>query len=260
MIAAGGRMSDTTGRQIYVPGMTYAPTNEQGVVFLFGRLAPRLGFAVETVQTRCPDCTARRQGKRVKIEFECWASDYQAHGHDPKMADIIVCWENDWESRPRRYRHIEVIDLKRYAGALPRVFVCGCSDKENAKWLRFQRIEWNVPKTTQVGDLVLVYRSIETHALHDAWEVVGPFTRYKKHNHAGRWPGLHTGLRCIARFPHLVTYGKLANDPVTRDLKVVKAKFMGKRDVTEEWPQLYEKIVKLNPQAKKSLAKYRGDL
>ena len=48
-------MEARTGRQIKIDGMTYAPTNEQGVVFLFGRLAPRLGFCVEHVQTRCPD-------------------------------------------------------------------------------------------------------------------------------------------------------------------------------------------------------------
>jgi len=30
------------GRPIKVDGMAYAPTNEQGVVFLFGKLASRL--------------------------------------------------------------------------------------------------------------------------------------------------------------------------------------------------------------------------
>ena len=35
------------GRPIKLDGMAYAPTNEQGVVFLFGRLAPRLGVHAE---------------------------------------------------------------------------------------------------------------------------------------------------------------------------------------------------------------------
>ena len=99
-------MGNVTGRQIKIIGMAYAPSSEQGVVFLFGRLAPTLGFCVENVQIRCPDCTARRRGKLFRIEFEYWASDFERHGHRPNGADIIVCWENDWESRPYPYSSI----------------------------------------------------------------------------------------------------------------------------------------------------------
>jgi hypothetical protein len=60
----------SVGRPIKIDGMAYAPTNEQGVVFLFGRLAPRLGFHVEHVQTGFPDCIARRRGKICRIEFD----------------------------------------------------------------------------------------------------------------------------------------------------------------------------------------------
>src|ERR1039458_8702445 len=66
------------GRQITVRGMTYAPTSEQGVVFLFGRLAPALGFCIERVQIRFPDCLATRRGKKYRIEFEYWASDFRS--------------------------------------------------------------------------------------------------------------------------------------------------------------------------------------
>ena len=111
-------MEKFDGRQIQIRGMTYAPTNEQGVVFLFGRLAPLLGFCIEKVQVHCPDCTARRRGKIHRIEFEFRASHFLAHQHAADDVDIIVCWENDWESRHRKYRHLEIIELKQYSGAL----------------------------------------------------------------------------------------------------------------------------------------------
>jgi len=146
--------------------MDYAPTNEQGVVLLFGRLAPTLGFCVEHVQTHCPDCTARHRGKLCRIEFEYSASHYSYHRHPPDGADVIVCWENDWESRPRKYSHLEIIDLKKYAGALPRVFSSGCSVKANERDLESRYVEWNVPRNTQVGDLILIYRAMDKHAIH----------------------------------------------------------------------------------------------
>jgi len=56
-----GAKEPKVGRPIKATGMAYAPTNEQGVVYLFGRLAPRLGFHVEVVQTAF------------------WASSYKVH-------------------------------------------------------------------------------------------------------------------------------------------------------------------------------------
>jgi hypothetical protein len=252
------KMETRTGRQIAVAGMAYAPTNEQGVVLLFGRLAPRLGFCVEQVQTHCPDCTARRRGQRYRIEFEYWASHYAFHRHPCDAADIIVCWENDWEIRPSRYKHLEIIDLKQYAGALPRVFVVGCNLRENAEELRARRVEWNVPVSAQIGDLVLMYRAMDTHGIHDAWEVVGPFNEYGKRNKEGRWPGLQAYLRCVVRLHRPIEYAELKRDPTTRNLGVVKGRFRGKQDITHDWPLIRRKIVELNPKARVLLAKY-GD-
>src|SRR5690606_38408380 len=125
--------------------MAYAPTCEQGVVFLFGRLAPQLGFHVESVQVHCPDCVAKYRGEECRIEFEFWASHYAVHRHDPNKVDTIVCWENDWTARPAKFRHLRIIDLKKYVDALPRIFVVACkgdnaSELDGGSW-----IEWNVP-------------------------------------------------------------------------------------------------------------------
>lgn len=99
------------GDPINVEGLTYAPLNENGVIYLFAKLAPRLGFIIESIQPAFPDAKGRRRTARgledVWIEFEYRASSFRTHGHDPAQCDLIVCWENDWLDAP-----IEVLALK----------------------------------------------------------------------------------------------------------------------------------------------------
>jgi len=92
-------------------GLKHAPVNEQGVVFLFGMVAQELGYVVEIVRTKFPDCEAKRRvGKdrweRLKIEFEFMSRNFLNHGHDKNDCDLIVCWENNWPECP-----LEVIEL-----------------------------------------------------------------------------------------------------------------------------------------------------
>lgn len=82
--------------------MATAPTNEMGVVLLFGALARKLGFVVLKMQAAFPDCEALRQiddnrWQRVRIEFEFESRNFVDHGHDPGGCDLIVCWEHNWE-------------------------------------------------------------------------------------------------------------------------------------------------------------------
>jgi len=99
------------GDLINFRGLVYAPTNEQGVVFLFGKIAEDLNMYIEEIKTGYPDCIGRRfVGKgweRVAIEFEFQSSNFKQHKHDPKDCNIIICWENDWKDCP-----LEVIELK----------------------------------------------------------------------------------------------------------------------------------------------------
>ncbi len=95
-------------------GLQHAPVNEQGVVFLFGMVCRELGYIVESVRSGFPDCEAKRRirgaaGKwqRVRIEFEYQSRTFQAHGHDPDLCDIVVCWEDNWPNSP-----IEVLELR----------------------------------------------------------------------------------------------------------------------------------------------------
>jgi len=102
---------DVVGKLINFRGLVYAPVNEQGVVFLFGKVAHDLGMYVELIRIGYPDCIAKRYlGKErwedVKIEFEYKSSQFK---HDTKNVDMIVCWEHDWKDCPKS---IEVIELK----------------------------------------------------------------------------------------------------------------------------------------------------
>lgn len=241
------------GRPIKINGMAYGPTNEQGVVYLFGRLAPHLGFHVETVRTRFPDCIARRRGRACQIEFEYRASQYELHDHPPRGADVVVCWENDWEHRPRKYQHLEIIALKQFVGALPRVFSVGW-DKKRVKSRpdKLRRIHWSAPANTQVGDLILLYRKAPAAEIGDLWRVVGPFSKSKEF-------GVEAGMRLVVRLRRPVTFDQLKSDPYTRKLSVVRKRFQGRSDITEQWPQLYKKITNLNPHSKAALHEYRPD-
>lgn len=102
------------GAPINFRGLRHAPTNEQGVVYLFGMVSSELGLIVEAVQAAYPDCEAKwcvdnkqNRWQRVRIEFEYYRSNFKDHGHDPAGCDMIVCWEHDWPDCP-----LEVIELR----------------------------------------------------------------------------------------------------------------------------------------------------
>jgi hypothetical protein len=103
----------TYGALIAAWGHVYGPTNEGGVISLFGAMAVSLGFLILKIQTQFPDCEALRvagkdRNRPVKIEFELESRNFLRHGHDPNGCDIVVCWEHNWPECP-----LEVIELKK---------------------------------------------------------------------------------------------------------------------------------------------------
>lgn len=93
--------------------LSHAPTNELGVVFLFGSVARELGFMVMRLQAEFPDCEAMREvepgrWQRVRIEFEYESRNFLAHMHPVAGCDLIVCWNHNWKDCP-----LEVLELKR---------------------------------------------------------------------------------------------------------------------------------------------------
>lgn len=99
------------GDPLNFDGLQYSPINEQGVVFLFGKLHKELGIIVEAIQTGFPDAKGRKKVKQgwqeIAIEFEYRSSNFQSHQHSADHCDVIICWIHDWKECP-----IEVVELK----------------------------------------------------------------------------------------------------------------------------------------------------
>ena len=113
------------GELINFRGLIYAPVNEQGVVFLFGKVAHEFGMYVELIRTGYPDCIAKRfigkgRWEEIKIEFEFNSSDFKRHKHDESAADMIVCWRHDWPDCPK---NIEILELKEEIKKLENITV-----------------------------------------------------------------------------------------------------------------------------------------
>jgi len=108
------RRKNVVGNLINFRGLVYAPVNENGVIFLFGKVAADLNMYVETIRPGYPDCVAKRyigksKWEEIRIEFELFSSHFETHKHDPDYCDAIVCWVHDWHNHPK---HIEIIELQ----------------------------------------------------------------------------------------------------------------------------------------------------
>ena len=117
--APGGRARDVfANRPVYGTPMNlcplaHAPTNEMGVVFLFGVMARDLGYIVTLLQAEFPDCEALRRmtpdkWRRLRIEFEFESRNFLIHGHDVNGCDMIICWKHNWPECP-----LEVVELSK---------------------------------------------------------------------------------------------------------------------------------------------------
>lgn len=70
--------------------------NEQGVVWMFSRMARMVGWNILDIRTAFPDATfVNAAGQRLEVEFEYRASNFIAHGHDAAKCDFVVCWNAD---------------------------------------------------------------------------------------------------------------------------------------------------------------------
>jgi hypothetical protein len=112
------------GAPMDLPGFLFEPTNEMGVVLLFGMLFWRLGFIIESAQIGYPDCRAKLEvepgrWQDVGIEFELHSRHFLAHRHDPSRCDFIVCWIHNWKGCPPNLRVIELREVVRRLSQLP---------------------------------------------------------------------------------------------------------------------------------------------
>lgn len=112
------KQKSVVGDLINFRGLVYSPMNENGVIFLFGKVMEDLNMYIEEIKPGFPDCIGRRfNGKgweRILIEFEYLSSNFKLHKHDPRNCDMIICWEHDWPECS-----LEVIELKDVIKGLP---------------------------------------------------------------------------------------------------------------------------------------------
>ncbi|HEY7401939.1 MAG TPA: hypothetical protein VIB39_00325 [Candidatus Angelobacter sp.] len=106
------------GAPLALPGFLFEPTNEMGVILLFGMLAWRLGFMIESAQSTYPDCHAKLEvepgrWQDVNLEFEHQSRHFRAHRHDPRRCDFIVCWIHNWKACPANLQVIELREVIR---------------------------------------------------------------------------------------------------------------------------------------------------
>jgi hypothetical protein len=109
----GGILRDRPvyGKPLPWPELAHEPTNELGVVFVFGMMARKLRFVVHRLQAGFPDCIAMREvapgiWQRVRIEFEFESRNFKKHKHRKDKCDVIVCWKHNWKECP-----LDVVEL-----------------------------------------------------------------------------------------------------------------------------------------------------
>jgi Homing endonuclease associated repeat len=100
--------------------LSFAPTNEQGVLFVFGAVAHELGFFITKVQVEFPDVEALREVgpnlcQRTHWELEYESRNFLEHMHPVDGCDGIICWINNWPDCP-----LEVIELRSVVERLAR--------------------------------------------------------------------------------------------------------------------------------------------
>ncbi len=142
-LTAGPTAGATYGPPMWPGPLAYAPMNELGVVFLFGWMAPQLGYVVHRIQPEFPDCEAMRlvgedRCELVKAEFEYESRNFLKHMHDVKGCNMIICWRHNWPECP-----LEVLELK---SLLPKLqdyqtsYLPSAEESCNSKsWKRFNR-------------------------------------------------------------------------------------------------------------------------
>src|SRR5438552_4051230 len=97
-------------------GLRWEPTNEQEVVFLFGKLLNHLPrpLAIESIRTIFPDCRATdsETGEIITIEFELLASHFfRDHATRAERCQWVVCWQDDVKDKPTSCPRIVALDV-----------------------------------------------------------------------------------------------------------------------------------------------------
>ena len=235
--------------------MRFAPQSELGVVFLFSRLAKKLRLRVDTVQGGFPDCVAyqKSHGKenKIRIEFEFKARNFKMHRHDPNLCDWIVCWENNWPDAPKR---LHIVELRREYGLGFNVWILPAAEYYRDELNNYVRANWSLPSQCHKGDLLLFYLTRKQMAIGHVFVATERAKLVKAGYRAGKDYMGDIRRVCIINSP--VFLDDLRAHRVLKTAGFVRAYMIGRPNVTEYWPYLYDMIIKRNRSAKKLLARF----
>ena len=236
--------------------MRFAPQSELGVVFLFSRFAKKLRLRVDTVQSGFPDCVAYQKShgkeKKVRIEFEFKAKNFQLHRHDPKGCDWIVCWENNWPDAPK---WLQIVELRREYGLGFNVWILPAAEKYRNKLNTYVELHWSLPSQCHEGDLLVFYVTKPHMSIGHVFVATERAKLVKASYKAGKKDYMGDIKRiCIIKSPVFLEDFRM--DRVLKTAGFVRARMIGRPNVTEYWPYLYDMIIKRNRSAKKLLASF----
>jgi hypothetical protein len=225
--------------------MQYAPTNEQGVVFLFSHLLKKYRLTIETIRTGFPDCIAWQkvggESKKVRIEFEYKSLNFKTHGHSSRRCDWIVCWEHNWADAPK---HLQIVELRKEYGLGFNVWILPVNDPYKANLDGSWRSgNWSVPGRAHKGDLILFYHTRPDSCIRDIFVVASSV--FRRARRIGKGP---------LKAP--VFLDDLRRDRILKTSGFVRGDMQGRPNASEYWPYLHEMLVKRNPDFRKALAKY----
>lgn len=260
---------------IHHEGMRHAPENELGVVFLFSKLARRLGFVeVDRIQPQFPDCWAYRNVggrlRRVWIEFEFKSHSFKTHVKLKQLDRVkplkgyVVCWDHDW---PDCEKHAEVIPLRQELDCGRQVWIQNTRPKyhealDHAPARHTKGWHWTVAQSARPGDLVLMYRAgtatearkykVDENLLQsiaNIFVVRTPPVPHKTHGwvaDVSRITGLDAPLR----------YEQMKADRVLGKAPFVRTQMFGQHNASAYWYRIYDLIRKQNPNVRQVLSVY----
>jgi hypothetical protein len=238
--------------------LTYAPTNELGVVYMFASIAKKLQFRIEAIHPSFPDCIAYRrignQERRMRIEFEYQSRNFVTHGHSTRKCDAIVCWHHNWFSAPK---HIEIFELKRLFGAEKNVWFIQALKTQQQSIDRVKVCNWSMSRQAVRGDLMLMYRCSPVSAVTDVFEHISPDGLQLGEAGWREGEAYYGKIRKICHLDAPIHFSDMKNHRVIKNSTFVRRSMQGPHNqATEYWPYLYESIIRRNPSVKRVLEKW----
>lgn len=273
------RLNKDRSLPIYFEGMRHAPENELGVVFLFSKVAKRLGFSeIDIIQPHFPDCWAYRRTNsgvvRTWIEFEFRSHSFKSHLKDVKKIKprkgIVVCWDHDWKECEK---YVEVIDLRSYLGWERQVWIQNTKPKyqdglDEIPKRKTKSWTWTVAPGARPGDLLLMYRAgrVSDARLHevseDLLQSISNICVVKSFPLRNKDFGYGAEVAQVAILKNPLRLEQMRKDKVLKSAPFVLRNLFGRSNVTPYWYRLHDLMLKLNPykDIDKSLKPYSPEL